>query len=235
MRLCFLLNHVKISWAMTARAVLSKYGKLHTLAKGTVLFSQGDPITHVSFLLDGAVKLYRLNEEGRNVNYRIVAPNEFISIKSVFGSAEHESYAETLMSSQILTVKADVVEKLLDEDASFRDDVMQEVVRLWTVMTEKLVGILTQDSVGRVAFVLYRICILFNLVEKKGPAQIPFAFTHEDMAGTTGLLRETVTLSMLLLQEKGIIIYRRGRITVRNRNLLERCAKVGKKALFALA
>ncbi len=80
------------------------------------LYMAGDPENSLFVLHRGKIRIYRLNDEGKEQLIRVLQPGEFTGELSIFGSDKpHESYAEVLQDSQICEINKSDIYGLMKE------------------------------------------------------------------------------------------------------------------------
>lgn len=98
---------------------ISKHGSIVTYKKRDTLYMQGDVISDTYFLISGLIKLYRQNEEGKEVVYKYIFPGDAFA-KGVLETTSLLS-AEALEMCELL-----VLDKAIIKDAVFNDREMME-------------------------------------------------------------------------------------------------------------
>jgi len=97
------------------RAQLVDLADVRTLEAGTVLFHGGSRYQGSYLLLDGAVHVYRLSEEGRMLVLHVIRPGESFAEVPLFEDRPDPTYpatAETLDDSTLLFFPADALSRL---------------------------------------------------------------------------------------------------------------------------
>ena len=62
-----------------ARDVIDRISRVKTLSKGEILFMEGQSGKCIYFLLDGRIKLYKTNSEGKEAIVHFVVKNEMFA------------------------------------------------------------------------------------------------------------------------------------------------------------
>lgn len=80
--------------------------------KGTILLNQGEPITHCYFVLDGLVRLFSVDEKGKETTYQFYMAEDAVAL---FNMAISEYTIECLEDSTVivgdLSIEQDMYEK----------------------------------------------------------------------------------------------------------------------------
>jgi CRP/FNR family transcriptional regulator/CRP/FNR family cyclic AMP-dependent transcriptional regulator len=196
--------------------------RVRTFERGSHLFREGDPGTHLCVVVHGQVKIGRVNEGGGEVVYGIAGPGEVFGELSLFDEeGERTADAQALEATEcILIAKAPLLafftaqpSLLLRIIASLsgyikrKDATMRDVAFL--------------DIPGRIAMKL------IELAETKGRAaadgtEIDLPLNQGTLAAMVGASRENVNRALRRFSDLGYIRLDRGTITVLNRDELRR-------------
>lgn len=210
--------------------LFEKYGNLLNTKKGRILFGVDDPTTKMYLIKEGAVKIYRYTEDGKEVMFHIHGPGELITISPLFKEMDHVVYAESLVDTQIYWVPLPQFKELTKEDPEILLEIGKNLADNWDEVEEKIEAFVTHDSLGRLAF------IIIHLANKYGQkinrkTTIPFPLTHQELANLTGMFRETISISIQELKKEKIISIEKHLIAIEDKGKLEACARSGKEAI----
>lgn len=85
-------------------------------SKNEHLYMAGEPKKSLFVLHRGKIRIYRLNDEGKEQLIRVLQPGEFTGELSLFSSDKpHESYAEIMEESQICEINKSNIYELMKE------------------------------------------------------------------------------------------------------------------------
>ena len=202
---------------------LMAMGRRQRFRAGSIIMNEGDTSERVLLLLAGRVKVYSVTESGREVVLAIRSAGDLIGELSAIDSLPHSATADTL----------DDVEAIVLRAASFRKfltDHPETALMLLAMVTERLrdadrkrVEFGASDSVGRVAARLVELANRFPR-HVEGGVQIDMPFTQVELAGWTGLARESVAKALRHLRDRGWVETRRRSFLVRDLEALRRRA-----------
>jgi CRP/FNR family transcriptional regulator, cyclic AMP receptor protein len=186
-----------------------------------VLFVEGQVPRGAYMLCQGRVKLSMASAEGKTIIVRVAKAGELLGLHCVVSGEMYEVTAETLQPCQVDFVRQEDLLRLLHEHQDIAVSVMQQfncyyrgacqqVRRLGLSATadEKLAGFLL-ESAGR---------------GKKTQRGLRFSLslTHEEIAQTVGLTRESITRAFTKFRHLSLIATKGATVLIRNKAALEK-------------
>jgi CRP/FNR family transcriptional regulator len=84
---------------------LAQHSVMCTFVKGAVIFLPDEPSNHVYLLKEGAIKIARLDESGRETIVELIAPGEIFGEMSLLGKESRSTMAQPMEESLICSVK----------------------------------------------------------------------------------------------------------------------------------
>lgn len=181
---------------------------------GQVLYESGAPLTHAYFPTSAIVSLMYVTESGASTSVALVGDEGMIGVPLIMGAGSTPGRAVVHSAGAGYRVPA----ALLREEFARSGTVLRILLRY----TQALIAQMAQVAVcNRHHSVDQQLCrwLLLNLDRTVGDEM---AATQELIAHMLGVRREGVTEAALALQHAGLIAYRRGHITVLDREGLAR-------------
>lgn len=211
-------------------SLFEKHGNLMKAKKGRILFGVDDSPTKMYLIKEGAIKIYRYTEDGKEVMLQIHGPGELISISPLFKETDHTVYAESLVATDIHWIPLAQFKEHIEDDPEILMKIGKSLAENWDDLEEKIEAFVTHDSLGRLAYVILQLINKYGGIES-GKASLPFPLTHQELANLTGVFRETISISIQELKKAGIISIDKHLIAIEDKEKLEECARTGKKAV----
>ncbi|MGF7031814.1 CRP/FNR family transcriptional regulator [Paenibacillus mucilaginosus] len=181
--------------------------------KGTVVTAPHKASPSVYFIKAGAVRLYRIDEEGREVTVDVLGTGHLFGEGSLFGNGPGGLFAVTLEESVICVISREALQEILEARP-------QLAIRFIGIVTDRLRE--AEELLSRLAYGSVRKRLLYLLAKLAGKFGTPAALrgepdwvrlqvdlTHQELASMTGSTRETVTAALGRLTADGIL-YRDG-------------------------
>lgn len=196
--------------------------RTRTFERGSYLFREGDPGSHLYVVVHGQVKIGRFGLGGGQVVFAIAGPGEVFGELSLFDEdGQRTADAEALESSECLVIARGPLLQLLTS----RPQVLLRIIAGLTAyirQKDATIGDVTfLDIPGRVA------AKLVQLADSKGRPSpdginIEPALSQQTLAAMVGATRENVNRALRRFSDLGYIRMERGSITVLNRDELRR-------------
>jgi CRP/FNR family cyclic AMP-dependent transcriptional regulator len=188
--------------AIGARAIARAY------PKNTILVSEGDATDSLYIILEGRVKVFVADDEGREVVLSTQGPGEYFG-EMVLDEGPRSASVMTLEPSRFLVLpKADFREFVLSNPA-FALSVIEKLIHRVRALTERVKTLALMDVYGRVARLLLELA-----EERDGVLVIEERLTQQDIASRVGASREMVSRIMKDLAVGGYISQTRERIVL---------------------
>jgi CRP-like cAMP-binding protein len=191
---------------------------------GQVLYESGTTLSHVYFPTTAIVSLLYVMENGASAEIAVVGNEGVVGISLFMGGESTPSRAVVQSAGHGFRLKAQVIKEEFNR---------APVLHLLLRYTQALITQMAQTAVcNRHHSLDQQLCrwLLLSLDRLQGNELV---MTQELIANMLGVRREGVTEGALKLQRAGLISYARGRISVLDRQGLERrsceCYAVVKK------
>lgn len=187
---------------------LALRGIFRSYRKNTVIITEGETGDSIFVLLQGQVRVYANDQNGREITYGTIESGDYFGEMSLDGGARSASVmtAEPTLCS---LVSRQAVQQHLEEEPAFAMELVTKVIRRARDATEKARQMALLDVYGR----------LIHTLERKGVAkpQAPVELTqitHQQIASQVGASREMVSRLLKDLEKGGYIELGVKRITL---------------------
>jgi CRP-like cAMP-binding protein len=177
---------------------------------GKVLYESGLPIPHAYFPTSAIVSLMYVTESGASAAVAVVGDEGMVGVPLVMGAGSTPGRAVVHSAGAGFRIAG----HLLQEEVARSGAVLRILLRF----TQALIAQMAQMAVcNRHHSVDQQLCrwLLLNLERQTGDEM---TVTQELISQMLGVRREGVTAAALALQQAGLIAYRRGHITVLDRD-----------------
>ena len=193
----------------------------HELARHTHLYHSGDPADHVYFLIEGQVKIYGKNPSGRRVTLALLRPGEVFGGLNTYPAYEQE--AEALEPSTIYALRTQDFHALLESKPGLALQVVRRLGQREQLLERKIASLVLKDVPTRLAETLLELAEDFGRPCPHGFAR-DLVLTQQDLADLIGATRQIVNATLKQWQHQGMIMLRRHRICLPDRDALRRAA-----------
>jgi CRP-like cAMP-binding protein len=196
--------------------------RTRTFERGSYLFRQGDPGSHLHMVVRGQVKIGHVGEGGGEVVFAIAGPGEVFGELSLFDEeGERTADAQALEPTECIVIaKAPLLEFL-----TARPGLLLRIIASLSVYIKR-----KDATMGEVAFldIAGRVATkLVQLADTKGRptadgTSIDVTLNQRTLAAMVGATRENVNRALRRFSDLGYIRIDRSSITVVNREQLRR-------------
>lgn len=179
---------------------------------------QSDMSEYMYYLQSGIVKLTFINHDGNVKILRFVKPGNIFGECGLFLMKPYGLNAITVTDCIIYQFDYKAVQKLLSSDPEFVKLVTNALSwKLWS-LGRQLSDLSFENLLGKVINALVLLAKESGDVQKDGSYQLKI--THQDLANYIGSSRASVTSTLNLLEEQGVIEKKFRKIIIPNLRLL---------------
>lgn len=174
------------------------------VAKGEVIFSEGQPGDQMYVIVEGKVKLGQTSTDGRESLLGVLGPGEMFGELSLFDPGLRTSTATALTDSIVLALGNDQLRPWLSGRPEVAAALLQALARRIRRTNEAMADLVFSDVPGRVAKALMELGEKFGEVTTEG-LLVTHDMTQEELAQLVGASRETVNKALADFAQRGWI------------------------------
>lgn len=201
------------------RHLAANLGTQH-VSRGAMIFHQGTPGTTLYIIVRGQVRIFTINEQGRELSVSIFREGNFFGELALLDGLPRSASARAIRSTTLLTLDREAFRRTIEANPQIAVTLLEELaarLRLATIAVEQLAGVPATQRVLR---------RLSELADQYGVAdgdeiRIDLPLTQDDLASLAGATRETVNRVLSSLRDDGLIRIERSQVWVRNQAALE--------------
>jgi CRP/FNR family cyclic AMP-dependent transcriptional regulator len=173
-----------------------------TLARGHVVFSEGDAGDRLFVILDGKVKISRAATDGRENLLAVLGAAEMFGELSLFDPGPRTASATTVTTSTLASLDHDDLRPLLIERPGVAVQLLKALAQRLRRTNEAMADLVFTDVPGRVAKALLDLAAKFGVPED-GATRVRHDLTQEELAQLVGASRETVNKALSEFAHRG--------------------------------
>jgi CRP/FNR family transcriptional regulator, anaerobic regulatory protein len=179
----------------------------HTIREGHVF-------QHAIFVLSGIIRIYKMNEQGREVTlYRVQSGQSCVlMMASILGEIEYEASASIESESEILLIPVDKFKTWMDHHSPLKQFIYKQFIQRINAVSSLLENIAFKPMSYRLAQ------LLIQSTNEKNPI---LRLTHDQLAIELGTAREVISRTLQDFQRRGFLTLNRGKISILDRLALE--------------
>ena len=208
-----------------ALAAVAQRTVVRDLSRGRQLFRRGDPCQGLYVVVQGAVRVYRSNQDGREQTLHVQGPGQSIAEVPLFDGGPYPASARADQDSRILYLPLDDFQWLYRNHPEIADSVIRELGRRLRRMVQLVEKISLRDVPSRVALTL-----LEYAERHQGPGsavEFELPRTQEELAAELATTRESVARALSALRKSGAISQKGSKVRVLDLRQLEAVAFSG--------
>jgi len=182
---------------------MEKRCRWHELARGDRVFSEGDPLERIFFVLRGELRIIYYTSAGKVVSLRSNAEGNFVGEMAVSSNTPAPYTVEATGPAVVASMNVRHFSNFVERDRELLQMVIVTLAARQQLLCEQLIEIATQSVPARVRAELLRLCD--GTVAKDGSAVISPFPTSSELARRIGTQREAVSRELGDLQRAGLI------------------------------
>jgi len=177
--------------------------KVLAYPRDRVVFSQGDPATHVNYIQTGGIRLSVLSKTGKEAVVAMLSPGDFFGESVLVGQKTRLETATAVSQSSVLAIEKDAMVRLLHDEPEFSDRFITHMLTRNARIEADLVDQLFNSSEKRLA----RTLLLMARYGQAGPDRTLPKVSQETLAEMVGTTRSRVNFFMNKFRKLGLIEY----------------------------
>ena len=156
----------------------------------------------------GSVKITRLSDE-REVILALLGPGDFFGEMSLLDGEGRSANVVSIEDSEVLTLSRNDFLDILQTYPKIAISLLEELARRLRKSDQQIESLSLSDVEHRIGMTLVRLSEELGKI-KNGNVKIPNLPYQQDIANMAGTSRETVSRTLSILEEKGLVV-REGR------------------------
>lgn len=197
--------------------ILQRHCQSLRFAAGSRIFEEGEPARTFYLVHSGLVKIYKLNPKGQEQVLAVISKGNTFAEAVVFMGTTYPASAECLEDSELISVEREAILQILAHDPELSLRMMAGMALKLRRLVGMVEDLTLRDARGRLAR------YLSGLKQESGRVRLP---TQQIvLARLLGLTGETLSRTMKVLRDEGILGAHKGReIEILNPDELRRAA-----------
>ena len=180
--------------------------------KNTMIINEGDESNALYAILEGKVKAYLSDDEGKEIILATYGPGEYFGEMGLFDNAPRSASVITLETSRLVLISKADFEHCLKQNIRVALQIIHGLNQRLRTATENMRNLALLDVYGRVAK------LLPQLAEPEGDQLVvKERLTQQDIADRVGSSREMISRILKDLKEGGYIKIEGKQITIRDK------------------
>jgi len=186
------------------------------LPRGKTIALTGDTLRHAYFPANGMISLLSTSEGGEAIEVAMVGSEGFVGVPIILNAGVTPFWSVVQIQADAVRISGVALGREFDRGGRLRELLLKYSHSLLTQVAQSAVC-------NRFHTVQERLC-RWLLVSRDRARSDTINLKQEDIAQMLGTARTGVTMAAVPLQDAGLIRYRRGKITILDREGLESAA-----------
>lgn len=192
----------------------------HSYAPGAAIFSEGEMCAGFHVVVEGLVRVYRLNTEGRLHTLSLLRPTATFNEVAAVDGQKNPYNAAAVTSVQVMVLNHRTLMSLLSNDPRLMGNYIQALAHLNREYIERLEDMTFRTIPSRLAKLF-----LNEMTYADRIAESPTRLTQEEIAAILGTTREVVGRALRGLLNAGLLKKRGREVYIADRAGLEQLAE----------
>lgn len=178
---------------------------IRNVAKGTVLFHEGDPVTALFRLLSGVVLLRKGDHDGNSVVTRMVTPYATLGFRAFAAGDVHSVAAHCATDAVVCWIPADAAELAFANNRPLERAFALHVAHELTYAEDAVLAQMRLSVRERLLLLLAQMAERFGETQADGTVSVPLPILRSDIAAMVGIARETFSRSVRKIEADGLL------------------------------
>lgn len=181
------------------------YIEIKKYPQETILFLQNEPITKVFFLINGQVKVFRTNFDGKEQIVNLLQARDMFPHQGFFRHSKYPANAEVIEDAQLITMNITDFEQFILIYPTVSEKIYRMLGELISDLQNRLEAKILFTAHEQIIMQLMRLTKIHGQPISDAEYKIMINFTNQELANIIGTSRETVSRTLTLLRKDQLI------------------------------
>jgi CRP/FNR family transcriptional regulator, cyclic AMP receptor protein len=197
------------------------HGKKIVYKKGEVILRPDDIPQGIYFIQEGYAKEYFITEFGNEHLFALYKAKEIFPIKWTFGNIRQDTFLQAVINTTVYRVSKQELLAYLKQDRQAVLEINKCMLSFFDLYISRINTLeYTHASFRLVSYLIFLVDRFGKLDSNSCTLNIPI--THQDIANSTNITRETVSREFHNLEKKGLATYKNRMIIIHNFDMLKK-------------
>ena len=190
-------------------------GRNQTYKKDEFLFHADDPAKGFYYLLSGEIRVYKMDEQGKEVEVVRPNPGDFFGEAIVFVQKKYPSYAQAVKDSQVVFFEKNSFFQRLDKDPTIGKYFLHLLAKKCIVLNKRIEALELRTVRQRLIQYLVSSC------GSDTSCVVTLPMKKAELAKLLGTIGETLSRNLKQLQDEGMITVEGHTIHIKDKSCLK--------------
>jgi CRP/FNR family transcriptional regulator len=202
--------------------VINGNKQTYLISKGDTICVAGEPIKEFMYLVEGLVKLQKINKDGRAQIVSIARPLDFVGLLTVFSNENYQYTITALVDSRFCKIDIDVMRRIAAGNGQFALDILKYISNISDEIIRHTYAINSKNLRGRIAM------ILLDFANKHFDSDTyTLPLSRKELAELIDMTPENVIRILSEFRRDELVNVKGKHIEIQNRKLLEKIRDLG--------
>lgn len=184
---------------------LQPLARPRTYQKGDHIFTAQTPADHFYYILEGEVRIYKLDSTGREIEVRRAGSGDIFAEVLVFAGGLYPVSAQAVNQTRIFSYAKTDVFAATRQDNGLALFFIQTLAKRCLFLNQAIENVSMQDLPVRLGRFLINYVAEKNLSIRQNQVTLELPFAKKDLANRLGTIPETLSRTFSKLQNVGLI------------------------------
>jgi CRP/FNR family transcriptional regulator len=166
---------------------------------------QGDPLSNVYFILNGKIKIYRTDVQGKEQIINVLGKANMFPHQGFFRNDNYPANAEVLEEATLVYIPIQLFEQFLITNPEVSVKVFGVLGDMIVDLQNRLEEQILHNTYEQIILLLLRLSSSHGEEVDEEQIRITTQFTNRDLANMIGSSRETVSRTLTQLKKSGFL------------------------------
>ena len=196
---------------------IAKNSKIIELEAGNLLFGPEDKVKYIYIIHQGRVKIYKLNEAGKQLTLAYLVPGNIIGEVDIFSMRPRGVFAEIAEDAKLCVINKNYLREIILDYPELTEKMFQLVCS----RVKELEDDIYNQAICNTRDKIINKLLNMSLSNKNSSETAIINITHQELAEMIGSSRETVSLTLKTLENSNYIKLLHGKIEIDINSLRE--------------
>lgn len=193
---------------------IKENGKIHTVNPNEIIYKENQPIKYVYLLLDGIVKVYSIEKNGKELISQLIKPNQMFGLMGLGKQENYKNYSSAVTKSEIAMLTLEKFNEILYESREVNEMIID-------LLSESLGGMSQQLSQMAYGTVRYKTAQILLKLSQDNIEMRDIRIPRYELASLAGIAKESATRTLQDFKNEGFINIKGRSIVVLDRDKLK--------------
>lgn len=195
--------------------------------KGERILRENETPAGVYYIKSGIVRTYLISEEGTELTLMLQPTGMLFPLRWVMNDLPNIHNFQAMNETTLWRAPKSAFQELIKGNYNLVNHINQQLINDWSSLAYRLQHLVFGNATTKVASIVLTAAKQFgNRDEKNDRVDVIIPLTHQQIADSAGVTRETASLEMKKMKERGIITYKGKCLMVNDLKLLESIAYI---------